>query len=940
MNGLGALQNYVTGGQVTQAYKELLGRFPDAGGLQFYTNPNLSLADLKAQLAGSEEGRAFLAAQAPTGSATAMQASNTVAPGTMGAGVQPTTVADLYTRYLGREADPGGLASWTQQFGPTVDANELARFLGAASTKEEIASRASPVTTGTATTNTTNTTTGGGATTSGGVTAGGGTTTGGGGATTDVGTTAGGTTMIGGAITSGGGTTTGGGATGWGATGTTGDYSGYTGTAKARADVEAAFNQYLGRPPTENDIGYYTNQLLGGSKTLAQLQSDISGTPEAQGWYAAQNPTTTDTGGITTITPGTTTTTPGTTTTTTTPAKALDREQINEMYLKTLGRAGDPGGLDYYQGQGLTRDQLVNKFLSSQEYRMPTGIQGIAPRREVATLQGPTNFGTPAYMGGAPMTPVTAKDLGTQFVAPTDYAEVFTPETTYTTQDPMLTEAPASTETVEPLAGGGYIGENPAYSEYMAGQAEGGSVNMARGGKVPQSHGLRNAAQHLASKGRGEDSMLVHMTPDEVRGLRSLAHAQGHDLPINPHTGLPEAGWFGKLFKNIMKVVPFVLPFTGLGVLASAGLSGLAGATSGGGFNLKKGLMQGLMSYGVGSLAEAAKGANAAASAASTGSSAAQAAKSLVDPSQIGQGYGSIAKDYVAANTPELAVRGAGKAAEIGIDKTMQGGNLAATEAATQAAKEAAAKAAMGGVSSGYQAAAPAINAAAGQAAAEQIPGNVINKGLAAVSDFGTNVASSAKDMGTTAYNLATDPAARKTFTETMAKNAAEGPNLGLQNAMTATAVGASGLAAASAEEKYAKEAADIKAAEDEKNERMRRRVEEIMRSNPLPKDFSMAGGGMASYATGGNSPKNPRMLDGPGDGMSDSIPAVIGNKQPARLADGEFVIPADIVSHLGNGSSKAGSKQLYAMMDRIRKARTGRSSQAPEVRATKLMPA
>jgi len=270
----------------------------------------------------------------------------------------------------------------------------------------------------------------------------------------------------------------------------------------------------------------------------------------------------------------------------------------------------------------------------------------------------------------------------------------------------------------------------------------------------------------------------------------------------------------------------------------------------------------------------------------------------------------------------------------------MQGGNLAATEAATQAAKEAAAKAAMGGVSSGYQAAAPAINAAAGQASAEQIPGNVINKGLAAVSDFGTNVASSAKDMGTTAYNLATDPAARKTFTETMAKNAAEGPNLGLQNAMTATAVGASGLAAASAEEKYAKEAADIKAAEDEKNERMRRRVEEIMRSNPLPKDFSMAGGGMASYATGGNSPKNPRMLDGPGDGMSDSIPAVIGNKQPARLADGEFVIPADIVSHLGNGSSKAGSKQLYAMMDRIRKARTGRSSQAPEVRATKLMPA
>jgi hypothetical protein len=64
--------------------------------------------------------------------------------------------------------------------------------------------------------------------------------------------------------------------------------------------------------------------------------------------------------------------------------------------------------------------------------------------------------------------------------------------------------------------------------------------------------------------------------------------------------------------------------------------------------------------------------------------------------------------------------------------------------------------------------------------------------------------------------------------------------------------------------------------------------------------------------------------LDGAGDGMSDSIPATIEGKQPARLADGEFVIPADVVSHLGNGSTKAGSKRLYAMLDKVRKARTG----------------
>jgi len=79
--------------------------------------------------------------------------------------------------------------------------------------------------------------------------------------------------------------------------------------------------------------------------------------------------------------------------------------------------------------------------------------------------------------------------------------------------------------------------------------------------------------------------------------------------------------------------------------------------------------------------------------------------------------------------------------------------------------------------------------------------------------------------------------------------------------------------------------------------------------------------------------------LKGPGDGMSDDIPATINGEQPAALADGEFVVPADVVSHLGNGSSEAGSKQLYAMMDRIRKARTGRESQGKEIEPGKYMP-
>jgi hypothetical protein len=90
--------------------------------------------------------------------------------------------------------------------------------------------------------------------------------------------------------------------------------------------------------------------------------------------------------------------------------------------------------------------------------------------------------------------------------------------------------------------------------------------------------------------------------------------------------------------------------------------------------------------------------------------------------------------------------------------------------------------------------------------------------------------------------------------------------------------------------------------------------------------------GGYSDYARGG------RLLKGPGDGMSDDIPATIANKQPARLANEEFVIPADVVSHLGNGSSEAGAKQLYKMMDRIRKARTGTKKQGKQINPEKYL--
>jgi hypothetical protein len=94
---------------------------------------------------------------------------------------------------------------------------------------------------------------------------------------------------------------------------------------------------------------------------------------------------------------------------------------------------------------------------------------------------------------------------------------------------------------------------------------------------------------------------------------------------------------------------------------------------------------------------------------------------------------------------------------------------------------------------------------------------------------------------------------------------------------------------------------------------------------------------GLAALAKGGT--PAGRFLNGPGDGVSDSIPAVIGNKQPARLADGEFVIDARTVSEIGNGSSKAGAKKLYAMMDRVHKARK-KAGRGKDSKADRFLPA
>ena len=110
---------------------------------------------------------------------------------------------------------------------------------------------------------------------------------------------------------------------------------------------------------------------------------------------------------------------------------------------------------------------------------------------------------------------------------------------------------------------------------------------------------------------------------------------------------------------------------------------------------------------------------------------------------------------------------------------------------------------------------------------------------------------------------------------------------------------------------------------------------QELTDSRP-PKDIKkveMAQGGILAMRRG-------RYLNGSSDGMADEVPARIDSGQEARLSDGEFVIPADVVSHLGNGNSDAGAKALHAMMDRVRKKRTGNKKQGKEIDPKKMLPA
>ena len=457
-------------------------------------------------------------------------------------------------------------------------------------------------------------------------------------------------------------------------------------------------------------------------------------------------------------------------------------------------------------------------------------------------------------------------------------------------------------------------------------------------------------AKGLASLGRHGDSMLMHVSPSEVAGLQAIGKMTGHKLHTNPHTGLPEAFDFGDFFTSLIP--------TGIGML----LGGPAGAAMG----LKQGTLMATAAPVLGGMAAGAAVAGAKGDDVLTGSlmgglggygggnlaktfgkmgatTAAQNAANLTPPppqgiaeSTIG-GAGNIGPNFnpnlaglpplqepvsVATSPNFAAISNAGAAPGTG---GFQGEFASSLGDITSGIKQLAAEPFGAGYEAFQQAGGSALDLGAPLAVAgyEGYKENLFPKPDNSLEEKRKAEENKYRDRRTGLLNLSQ---ARPDFGT---KFLATGGTIN-NNSSTISTGGIQ----------------DLYGTNDQTTgtQSLSRDGYGIGRLNTLAAEGSRAKaadtfyamGGPIAFAKGGHQ----GYLDGEGDGMSDSIPATIEGKQPARLADGEFVIPADVVSHIGNGSSKAGSKQLYSMLDRIRKARTGHTKQGKQIKPQKYMPA
>jgi hypothetical protein len=420
------------------------------------------------------------------------------------------------------------------------------------------------------------------------------------------------------------------------------------------------------------------------------------------------------------------------------------------------------------------------------------------------------------------------------------------------------------------------------------------------------------------------------MTPNEVSGLQSVAKAHGGSLTINPHTGLAEAGFLRGILPTLLGAG---LAATGVGAPLAALMVG-GGYTVASGGDLKKGLMAGLGAYGGAGMYGAVNPATAAVPTAPTvptntlGTGTYPTAPDLTTSVTSGQPLGVPAAPTptptpVGAPTPAPASSLLGAPQGIPIQDAVMSKYGAASGISTLAGSQEEPKAptpADPGMIRPYT-----YERTKNVDAFQDTP----TSGYAPLSSRERNYFADSKYTAQTPYKApGPEYMAAGGPVETMSNQVAMGANTMYPMANMATSSFATPYQSPVSTNMLSP-TSDSPVG---------------MTGEPSMQGTRMAGGGQVpQYGLGGalgGYSDGGRMLKGPGDGMSDNIPAVIGKKQPARLADGEFVVPADVVSHLGNGSTDAGAKQLYAMMDKIRAARTGTKKQGKQINPRKYMPA
>jgi len=420
---------------------------------------------------------------------------------------------------------------------------------------------------------------------------------------------------------------------------------------------------------------------------------------------------------------------------------------------------------------------------------------------------------------------------------------------------------------------------------------------------------LQQAAQHLAAQGRGKDTTLVHMTPNEVRGLQQIAMAAGGSLTLNPSTGLPEAGFLDDMMPMIIgagliaatggAAAPAIM---GMSAPAAIGL-GVGGVQALRTGNLMEGVKAGLGAYGGAGLAGGLMGA---------GVGAAQNAAIAGAPTSV-----------------------------VGSELTQQGlANQAAAEATKTALANPLATTGQGLAGLGTEAGRAGFMSSVGGVS------GLAKSGLAGLAPMmmaepeAPPVGTPDRDMGQRYSYNATPTTPLPQPDVPRAGSPEQFQSFGKEQRFFTPSYTKINADQAKSLYGYA-EGGDVNFRYDPSTQQF-----ETAGQNPEPQGH--ADGGLShAYAAGGYNlgdySDGGRLLRGPGDGVSDSIPAVIGKKQPARLADGEFVVPARIVSELGNGSTEAGARKLYAMMARIQSARgktVGKNKVAKNSRAERFLPA